>query len=468
MDSSKAVKKDHRDLTLIDLLVFIAKYKYIAIICVLAGLTAGAIKYYISVNPGNGTQYYASATIFVTSKNADGSYNASGSAESPSVSDIIFAQSLVPTTAELAKSNYVLNLVIAEGGLYGITPETLRASVICDTIEGTAFIEIICSRPEEWECIAAVNALADILPSAMIDKLDIGGANVINYADRAYPVYQSFDYYLLIYPLTGIAAGLCAVTFIGIKNRKIRTHDEINKYLKLGAVTDIPYCKADGGCLITSTDVSVGYRESCAVLCSALLNYLKSNNLKIVYVTSALNGEGKTTVSINLALSLSGRGKSVVLLDCDTRRPAVDRTLGMKRNLFSLQDVLSGKSKPEDALVNHSGNLFVMRTDITGLPVGAGDFKNLLNKLKESYDYIIIDTPPVGLVSDALVLNDCVDGVLFVIRQDYACMSLVAESVNRIKDSGAGIIGCVLNAKKKRGGDRYYHKSFYYRKINTG
>jgi receptor protein-tyrosine kinase len=182
-------------------------------------------------------------------------------------------------------------------------------------------------------------------------------------------------------------------------------------------------------------------------------------------VTSAISGEGKTTLSINLAVSLANKGKDVVLIDCDTRSPAVAETLGLDGNISSLQEVLTGIADTKDALISClDDHLLVMRTDISETPINTDAFRNILTTLRECNDYIIIDTPPIGLVSDALLLNSCVDGVLFVIKYDYADMGIIADSVNSVKDSGANVLGCVLNAKKKQITNHYYSKSRYYKK----
>jgi succinoglycan biosynthesis transport protein ExoP len=470
MDSGKAVKKDYTDLTINEIFAFILKYKIIVIICVIAGIAGGILTHYLFTRNDPKVFYYAKATMIVTSKNAEGSYQASGNTDNPTASDVTFAQNLVLTATELAKSNYVLNLVIAELGDWNLTPDMLSGSVSCNAIEKTAFIEVTSTWPNKQESILIVNALMDVLPQAMIEKLDIGSVNVVDYADKAYPVYRFNNQYILVGTALGIIGGIGIAVLLGIINRKVRTTEDINTYLKLNTIADIPYCRksANGSRLVSDPEVSINYRESCAVFSSIFQYIAGQKQIKTIYITSSVSGEGKTTLSINLALSLAGKGKNVVLIDCDTRRPAVAESLGIGENISSLQDVLNGKAKVEDALIVYNDNLLVLRTDINETPLDTDEFKNILKTLREYNDFIIIDTPPVGLVSDALLLNSCVDGVLFVIKHDYADMGVIADSINSVKDSGAEIIGCVLNAEKKLIPSHYYSKSRYYKNYYSG
>lgn len=466
MDSSKAVKKDYSNLTISDIMASILKYKLVVIIFVIIGIIAGIITQIIFTGNDPNLFYYAKATMIVTSKNAEGSYQASGNLDNPSASDVSFAQNLVLTVTQLAKSNYVLDLVINEISDTYLTSELLSEFIECKVIQQTAFIEVTITWPDENESIRIVNALMDVLPKAMIEKLDIGSVTVVDYAVKTDPVYKFNAQYVLICIAIGIIMGITAAVVLGMLNPKVRTAEDINSFLQLNTIAEIPNChkREKDSLLLSNPDVSIVYREACAVLSSVFQYVAIQKNIKVIYVTSAVSGEGKTTLSINLALTLSGKGKNVVLIDCDTRRPAIAEVLGLGRNMCSLQDVLSGTANVVEALIEYNHNLLILRTDINETPIDTEAFGNILATLRECNDYIIIDTPPVGLVSDALLLNSCVDGVLFVIRNDYADMGVIADTVNNIKDSGANIIGCVLNAKKRLLSGNYYSKNNYYKK----
>ena len=140
----------------------------------------------------------------------------------------------------------------------------------------------------------------------------------------------------------------------------------------------------------------------------------------------------------------------------------ISEQFNIPQEVPTLHDVLNNISLISEALVCLEDHLLILRTDVTDQPINIDAFKELLDIIRLHCDYIIIDTPPVGLVSDALTLNPCVDGVLFVVKQDYANMGLVADSINMINDSGANLFGCILNGKKQFVAGRYYTKGQYY------
>ncbi len=135
MDSSKAIKKDYSNLTISDIMASILKYKPVVIIIVIIGILAGITAQIIFTRNDPDLFYYAKATMIVTSKNAEGTYQASGNIDNPSASDVTFAQNLVLTVTQLAKSNYVLNLVIDEIGDTYLTPDMLSEFIACKVIE---------------------------------------------------------------------------------------------------------------------------------------------------------------------------------------------------------------------------------------------------------------------------------------------------------------------------------------------
>ncbi|MDD4774100.1 MAG: AAA family ATPase [Eubacteriales bacterium] len=461
MDNIKAQNKDYEHLTINDILRCILKYKHIVIICVVLGIAAGIAVQNFLTGDDPKLFYYSKATMIITSKNAEGTYQASGSMDNPSASDVAFAQNLVLTVSQLAKSNYVLNLVIGRLGDDSLTPDKLSEYIDCKVIEKTAFIEVRATWPDEEDSIRIVNALMDVLPDAMTEKLDIGSVTVVDYASKSEPVKKFNVQYILLFAAVGIAAGIFAGVLPGILNPKVYTSKDINTYLRLNAIAEIPYInnKSDAGMLVSRADTPPVYREACAAMASVFQYTAARKGAKVIYITSAVSDEGKTNISINLALTLSAKGKKVVLIDCDSRRPAVGEQLGLDVIMSSLQDVLSGKVEAEDALIAYGDNLRVIRSDISETPVDIKLFGGMLEQLRQHSDYIILDTPPVGLVSDALLLNGCVDGVLYVIKNDYADMQLIADSINSIRDSGADILGCILNAKKSSG--KYYNNRYY-------
>lgn len=197
---------------------------------------------------------------------------------------------------------------------------------------------------------------------------------------------------------------------------------------------------------------------------------VNGKNRKFV-VTSTLQGEGKSSVCINLAISLVQAGSKVLLVDADTRNPSLHRYLRLKKDpVMGLSTLLAGEMKVGDCLLHTEYGFDV----IPGGPippnpvelVSSDAMKSLLDVATEHYDYVICDAPPVGVVTDAAELSPLCDGVVFVIKQKFANKNQVHSALQNLQKVNAKIVGTVLNQYDiSRDADRGYG---YYRSYGFG
>ena len=185
---------------------------------------------------------------------------------------------------------------------------------------------------------------------------------------------------------------------------------------------------------------------------------------RVLVVTSAVPGEGKTMTSTNLAVALAQTGRTVLIIDADLRRPRVASTLGVDPAI-GLTTALVGKTQIEDAIQVH---------EPSGLHVLASGAKppnpteilqsrvthDLIRRLRQSYDMIIIDAPPLLPVADASVLSNLADGSILVIRHGQTTRDQIKEAVNRVNQVGGRLYGVVVNMVAKRAIGSYYY--YYY------
>jgi tyrosine-protein kinase Etk/Wzc len=145
---------------------------------------------------------------------------------------------------------------------------------------------------------------------------------------------------------------------------------------------------------------------------------------KTLLITSSTSGEGKSFISINLAASIALLGKRVVVLELDLRKPKISSYLGVNKEK-GISNFLIGQAKLEDLIlpVSLSENMFVLPSGpIPPNPaelLSNGKIEGMLNTLKQSFDYIILDTPPVGLVTDATILGEYVDAAFYLVRHEF-------------------------------------------------
>jgi capsular exopolysaccharide synthesis family protein len=188
--------------------------------------------------------------------------------------------------------------------------------------------------------------------------------------------------------------------------------------------------------------------------------------LKVVVVTSSGPGEGKSTTVANLGVVMAHAGSRVLLVDADLRRPSLDKYFGFN-NQFGLTNALF-----DDANLN----MYIRSTPLENLKVltsgplppnpsellGAHKMKTLLDRLREEFDCVVIDTPPVGTISDALVLSPECDGVVMVVQAGGLPREVIQRCKTRLDSAKARILGVVLNKVDIEREKQYYYYYNYY------
>lgn len=181
---------------------------------------------------------------------------------------------------------------------------------------------------------------------------------------------------------------------------------------------------------------------------------------RTIVVTSSEPGEGKTTTTVNLAFALSqGEGK-VLLVDCDMRKPSVHKDFNIS-NESGLSDLLSHMKTMEEVMVKYDESLTLIPAGkVTPNPaemLGSRAMGAFLEEMREHFDYIVLDTPPLMAVTDAQVLSTKVDGTILVVKAGSTRKETVMNSVNLIKKVNGTLIGTVLNRVEKSKEKYYYY-----------
>lgn len=195
---------------------------------------------------------------------------------------------------------------------------------------------------------------------------------------------------------------------------------------------------------------------------------------KKVAVTSAVSGEGKTTLCANLATTFAQNLESgrVLLIDTDLRQPKVAKLLGMDIKQSGLTEYLAGIDEKPNIVLHPETKLHVITSGATALNptklISSPRMKALFAELEEKYDYIFVDTPPVTIVPDAVLVNDYVNGYIIACRSDYSNINLIDRCVEQLKLVGAEILGFVLTSLKMKsyGGKSKYSSYYKYNRYN--
>lgn len=196
-----------------------------------------------------------------------------------------------------------------------------------------------------------------------------------------------------------------------------------------------------------------------------LISVLSEKNKKVVAVTSSNASEGKSTTSVNIAITLSQLNRRVLLIDADARRATVHTKLKLENKVGCI-DVMAGNVSFSDAICKYNSSLDVLTT---GSYENSGfselfcstTFDSLLEEAKEKYEYVIVDTPPINLVSDALVISQKCDGVVLVARTSATTYADFKAACNNIDKLKIDLLGTVLNGVGSKA-DRYYNDKYRY------
>ncbi len=189
----------------------------------------------------------------------------------------------------------------------------------------------------------------------------------------------------------------------------------------------------------------------------------------IIGVTSSIRGEGKSTTSINLSFVLAEKGSKVLLIDGDLRLPSVAKKMGIE-NAPGLTNMLIGQCEKtlEDFKSDILDTWYIMPSgDIPPNPselLGSSRMGTLLETLREQFDYIVVDLPPVNIVSDALSISGMTSGMVLVIREKYTEKKELKRCYRQLKMSNANILGCVLAGVDSAGSSYSKYKKYKYYK----
>ncbi len=188
------------------------------------------------------------------------------------------------------------------------------------------------------------------------------------------------------------------------------------------------------------------------------------SEITTIMLTSCDENEGKSTISTELTKSLAEYGKRSLLIDADMRKSVMLKKNPRSHEIIGLSEVLSGLSEISDAVYHTQGPNFdvIFSGHFPPNPVeliGNGKFSAMLEELKKIYDYIIIDTPPLGLVIDAAEIASLCDGAILVISNGKVSRSGAKQIKNQIEKSGCKLLGAILNETEK---DHRLYKKYYY------
>ena len=273
--------------------------------------------------------------------------------------------------------------------------------------------------------------------------------------------------------LVGVMVWAVIVVLFALMSSTVHNEAELKHLLNLRCIGMLPVAKGfrkggkNSSCpILMEENNKFGFNEAVRLMRIRVEKELRDREKKVLLVSSAIPGEGKTTVATNLAIALAQKGKRTLLIDCDLRNPSVGKIFH-KQNVPGLAAFLTGKETSQRIIHRQLKNLYV----VYGGPsvsnaaelLAKEETKFFIKAARDVFDYIILDTSPCSMLADAAELTDLADCALYTIRQDFAPKNRILDGAQLLSDSGLPLIGCVMNcAKRSISGSSYGYYGYGY------
>lgn len=431
------------------------------IVVIASGVLLG-IRTYRSYSP----RYSASAT-FTISGDEDSLYSSTSYLNSRTASQIV-------NTFPYILNSGLLQKKIAEELGTAAVPGTISTEILGTT----NMITIVTYSADPQDAYDILQAVIKHYPEVAEPVIGDVKMNLLDMTDVPVNASNSPAYKSSI--LKGMILGmlLCGgfLLLYAFTRSTIHEEEDFKKLLNIDCICAIPQIifKKRGkefkkDISIYNSKISQTFLEAIRVLRARIEKDAKKNDLKVFLVTSAAPGEGKSTIAANIAMALAMRGSKVALLDGDLRNPSVRERLNMPADGPGLYEFLAGKNTMRDIFLwNDTYKMYVVpggeAIENGSELIDSPRMYELLSSLKEKVEYVILDTAPVGVLTDTAVLAEAADAALFVVKQDYANRASILEGIDQLAESKIYISGCILNGAQAGIGGYGYKSYRYYNK----
>ena len=441
-------------------------------------------------------QYEASAKFYVNNSNL----SLGDASLSISSGDLTTSRSLVDSYIVILNTRETLIDVIDYSGVSRSYGE-IRSMLTAASVNETEIFQVTVTGPDPQEAERIANAIAYILPKRIGTIIDGTSARVAEAAVvPSTPSSPSYPKNTVIGFLLGFVLSVGVIALREVFDTSIREEEDITQSCKHPILAAVPDMGAPGkggsyygygasrskkGKYATTTqqskravmgpNISFAAAEAYKLLRTKLqFSFADENDCHIIGMCSALSGEGKSLTAVNLAYTLSQLDKKVMLVDCDMRRPTLAEKLEILK-YPGLSNYLTRQCQLDELIqeceVKGGECVFHVITAGQNPPnplelLSSPRMKKALDRMRQTYDYVILDLPPVGEVSDAMAIAKETDGILLVVRQNYCDRNVLTDAVHQFEFIQAKTLGIVFNCTNEHSGNGYYKK--YYKRYYKG
>lgn len=375
----------------------------------------------------------------------------------------------IASTSETQLSKTIPSLMTSEAFMKYMSPYIKESGAdgrfMVSSLSSTNIFYITAVAPSNKDCVTIINTIQqnssymmskiigesemELLAVPSTSKLPSNSPKYIQYALVCFALVLMLSLALLIF-----RAGVTK-TFNDandaekeLNSKCLAVIDEINKKRRSSDKS-----RANKMPLVTDEGASLELKQSINTLATKVIKKCRDNDYKTILVTSTISGEGKTSISTNLACDIADIGHKVLLIDCDLRTPNVIKAFDIEASENKLSNAIANVDNSKDYIIKTGvmGLDLLCNTSTTDNAIEAAngnELKNVINKLKNEYDYIILDTPPVGFLGDSISISDVADAFIYVISHNFVNVGYVKRSLGIFNNSDSEMLGFVINHKK--------------------
>lgn len=439
------------------------RWTFIMAVCILTTLLAGIYSFIIA------TPIYESTVSLYVYKNTTNT-------DSLTYNDMLLNNQLAKDYKELISSKSVLNDVINNLELTDMGYNQLKNSVEANLKQDTRLLLISVRNENAQQATSIANEVAEVFSVKVKEIMKIDNVTIIDRAEDAkFPVSPNKKVNIALGVIIGLVIGVGISLALDFFDNKVRYPEDLKKRYEYPIIGAIPLIGNDEDeknfamegnkyILDETSKIFEPYRATRTNVMFASVD----NPYKTILITSSVPGEGKTSCSANLATAFARAGQKTIIVDVDLRKPRVHKAFKLN-TVKGLTSVLAADIEIERVIKsNVIDNLDVLPAGIRppnpAELLGSKAMANLLEKLRENYDIVILDSPPVGVFTDAATIAGKVDGAIYVVSSGVAGYTELNRGIESLKNVGANLIGFVMTRvdTDAKGREYYNYKYSYY------
>ena len=415
------------------------------IVLVLCLLGSGA--FYLRSRISYAPRYQCRAIFSISSGYAGNNIFSSGTL----YYDSSTAQTLASAFPSLLKTDYMKDMIQLQLGT-----DYINGSISASALADTNMLELVVTSSSPKDALDILNAVVTCYPQAATYLADNPAVTLLDAPVLPTQPINSFSAKsaLLKGGLIGLVLGCGLTALLALLTQTVSGSDSLKQITNLPILASFPLIlrkkRRQESLAFISAATDSHIAEALRRLRTKVRKQLSEKEGKVVLLTSTIPGEGKTTISTNLAISLSNEGYKVALLDADLRNQTIARLFHAGQNEKGLMYCLE---HPDESVLDHlkaipGTELFYLSGASTSkrhYTIDEKALRPILEQLKDAFDYVIIDTPPCSVVSDTTLLTRYADCVLYVVRIDYANRHQIQEAMTGLHNLDIPLSGCILN-----------------------